>query len=66
MKNLPEFDELPQECPTCGAAPFDVFLRGVVVRSSFRWPPWKRRANWAVICRVCKDIVGYEHERRLV
>ena len=44
-------------CPKCGAAPFDQFLPRQVVR--FSWFGLRRRI-YAVICRACKDIVGYE------
>lgn len=53
-------------CPECGAAPFEPFLRGQVQRM---WP-WTWRTLWlpigepqpycALICRECKEIVGYE------
>lgn len=48
-------------CPNCGAEPFDPFLRGMVSRPRRRW--WifgRRRPPWALICRVCKEIVDYE------
>lgn len=55
-------------CPRC-KAPFEPFLRGQVQRSP--WPWWaqllilpcfflKPRPYCAVICRACKQIVGYE------
>jgi hypothetical protein len=59
--------ELPDVCPLCGAQPFDPFLRGIVARSARPWwAPWRKRAAWAVICHRCMEIVGYEHDRRLV
>jgi hypothetical protein len=50
-------------CPKCGAMPFESFLRGQVVRSSWYWHRWwfRRRTDiWCVICRACKEIVGHE------
>lgn len=44
-------------CPKCGAFPFDPFLRGQV--QSF-WRRWLHMAYCCVICRGCKEIVGYE------
>jgi ribosomal protein L34E len=46
-------------CPKCGK-PFEAFLRGQVQRWPRRWliGPW--RPHCALICRACKDIVGYE------
>jgi len=49
-----------KECPKCHAAPFRPFLRGQVQRSKFKWLFWGRRPYCALICRDCKDIVGYE------
>ncbi|MFL5381283.1 MAG: hypothetical protein ACJ8GN_02030 [Longimicrobiaceae bacterium] len=53
-------------CPRCRADPFEPFLRGQVGRSP--WPWWAqllplerwRRPHCAVICRRCKNIVGWE------
>lgn len=53
-------------CPRCGAYPFEPFLRGQVQRDVFS--PWrallrlfgKTRPHCAVICRGCKEIVGWE------
>ena len=48
--------EVREYCPKCGAR-FEGFLRGMV--HSF----WKRLFNkpyCAVICRTCKEIVGWE------
>ncbi len=47
------------ECPKCGAAPFEHFMRGQV-RAPF-WRGWWRRC---VICRNCKRIVGYENAKQ--
>ena len=50
-------------CPSCGAAPFNPFLRGQVQRlpyTLFSWPPFKQRPYCALICWQCKEIVGYE------
>lgn len=44
-------------CPRCKAAPFDQFLPGQIVR--FDWFGLRKRI-FAVICRACKNIVGYE------
>jgi hypothetical protein len=49
-----------QRCPHCNAAPFEPFLRGMVTRTFWLPWTWKRRDIWAVICRGCKGIVGYE------
>lgn len=50
-----------RKCPKCGAEPFDQFLPGLVVRMGFVWyAPWRKRPPFAVICRACKEIVGYE------
>jgi hypothetical protein len=47
-------------CPKCGAV-FEPFLRGQVQRSPRRWIFFgKPRPYCALICRVCKEIVGYE------
>lgn len=53
---------LPETCPHCDAR-FEPFLRWSIYRSGF--VPWFRRSfgapmEFAVICRACKDIVGYE------
>lgn len=47
---------LLQKCPKCGEA-FEPFLRGLV-RSW--WRGWFGMASSCVICRACKEIVGYE------
>ena len=50
-----------ERCPRCGASPFEPFLRGMVQRSPRRWWIFGRvRPHVAVICRACKNIVGYE------
>jgi hypothetical protein len=46
-------------CPNCLSAPFDQFLPGQFVRSNF-WPWQWKRPRFSVICRACKQIVGYE------
>jgi hypothetical protein len=47
-------------CPQCDA-PFYPFLRGQVQRRAWPlWPFWKMRAYCALICRECKNIVGWE------
>jgi len=43
-------------CPKCHE-PFEPFLRGQVVR--FSWFGLRKRI-WCLICRACKEIVGYE------
>lgn len=51
----------PLKCPRCGATPFDQFLPGFVTRwGRVWWAPWRRRAPYAVICRACKAVVGWE------
>lgn len=48
-------------CPVC-SAPFEAFLRGQVQRLPFVWyAPWKAQPYCAIICRSCKEIVGYEN-----
>ena len=61
-------------CPRCGAKPFEHFLRWQVYRSfslgrflrnllrvlSFRGAVRAEEGDFAVICRNCKNIVGYE------
>ena len=48
-----------ERCPQCDA-PFSVFLRGQVQRARrFLGVLW-RRPYCAVICRACKEIVGWE------
>lgn len=49
-----------ETCPKCGK-PFESFMRGMVQRPT-RWL-WigPRRPYCAVICRACKEIVGYEY-----
>jgi len=44
-------------CPKCGAEPFDQFLPGQVYSW---WRSLLRLPCLAVICRGCKEIVGYE------
>ena len=50
-------------CPKC-LTPFEPFIRGQVVRSS--WTFWRfilnrpRRDVFCLICSACKNIVGYE------
>jgi hypothetical protein len=52
-----------KKCPKCDAD-FEPFLRGMVQRSP--WPWWNilsigdARPYCALICRACKEIVGYE------
>ena len=46
-------------CPHCGK-PFVSFLRGKVQRGKRRMFIGPRRDYYAVICRECKEIVGYE------
>ncbi len=44
-------------CPECGSSPFDQMLP----RQFYSW--WRRlfrRPMWAVICRDCRRVVGYE------
>jgi hypothetical protein len=47
------------KCPRCGVSS-DGFMRGQVQRSKrflgFLW----RRPYCAIICHICKDIIGYE------
>ena len=48
-----------KDCPKC-KAPFEPFLRGQVYKSFlfiFSWPFGK---SSCLICRACKEIVGYE------
>lgn len=48
-------------CPKCGK-PFEPFLRGQVQRGSRSWFGFgKPRPYCALICRACKDIVGFEY-----
>jgi phage terminase large subunit GpA-like protein len=46
-------------CPKCGEI-FYPFLRGMVQRRRFRWLFWGPWPYCALICRDCKEIVGYE------
>lgn len=49
-------------CPTCGA-PFEQFLPMQVCKSGFIEDVrvmFGKPIAWAVICRACKEIVGYE------
>ena len=48
-------------CPKCGKS-FDPFLRGQVAR--FDWFGLRKRI-WCLICRQCKEIVGYEDAPRV-
>lgn len=65
LRNMPVLLEV---CPKCGTTPFEPFMRGQVQRSALwhplswlwatlHWNPWP---YCAVICRVCKEIVGWE------
>ena len=59
LKHAPYVFEI---CPACGAR-FPEFLRGEVQRSKrFLGFLWKR-PYCAVICHVCKDIIGWEQPR---
>jgi len=55
-----------RECPKCGAAPFEPFLRGQIQRGLFGqlWAWMRGDPNWrgycALICSACKETVGYE------
>lgn len=57
-----------ENCPKCGARPFDPFLRGLVQKTGIGflvelWRAWreKRPARYcALICWDCKEIVDYE------
>jgi len=47
-------------CPKCHATPFVSFLRGSVQRPK-RWCHIGKKQDYcAVICSVCKEIVGHE------
>lgn len=46
-------------CPKCHE-PFEAFLRGQVQRWPRKWFIGPSRPHCALICRACKDIVGYE------
>lgn len=49
------------ECPNCHATPFDPFLRGQIQRPRRAWLFGKPRLCYcALICSMCKEIVGYE------
>lgn len=57
---------IPPSCPHCGADPFETFMLGQVCRSNYLWHrcvAWisglSKPGYWAVICRRCKNIVGY-------
>lgn len=54
---LKDQSEPLERCPLCGAS-FESFLRGMVQSS---WRKFFRIEYCAVICRACKEIVGYEH-----
>lgn len=53
-------------CPKCGAEPFEPFMRFMVARDMYSlWRAvlalfGRTRPAFAVICRECKEIVGYE------
>jgi formate dehydrogenase maturation protein FdhE len=47
-------------CPNCQAEPFESFCRGGVHRRKYRWLFFGEWPYSAVICRECKEIVGYE------
>ena len=56
-----------RQCPKCGAEPFDQFLPRQVVRDWWPLKSWfvwyflnRELTRFAVICRGCKEIVGYE------
>lgn len=46
-----------RECPKCGSAPFEPFMRGQVQSA---WRKAFRRPYCSVICASCKEIVGHE------
>lgn len=46
-------------CPKC-EAPFEPFLRGQIQRSRRKWLIGPKRHYCALICRGCKEIVGWE------
>lgn len=47
-------------CPKCGK-PFEPFLRGQIQRSPYKFIFFGPiRPYCALICRACKEIVGYE------
>ena len=49
------------QCPRCQRKPFEYFLRGQVVRPKrFLWFLGPIRPYCAIICRNCKNVVGYE------
>ncbi len=50
-----------QECSRCGCRPFRPFLRGQVQRARRWFGLGPRRPYCALICSVCKSIVGYEY-----
>ncbi len=61
-KEVLELWDAPQpfvRCPKCDA-PFEAFLRGEVQRWPRKWLVGPRRPYCALICRACKEIVGYE------
>jgi len=48
-------------CPKCGAEPFDPFLRGEVQRNPRKFIVFgPKRPYCALICRKCKEWVGWE------
>lgn len=49
-----------EKCPNCGAEPFEPFLRFQVARRVYKYFVFGKWPFFAVICRDCKDIVGYE------
>lgn len=71
VEKLRKMPVLLEVCPKCGTTPFEPFMRGQVQRSAlwhplswlswlwsaFELDPWPR---YALICRVCKEVVGWE------
>jgi hypothetical protein len=58
LKDKPESYD---DCPSCGAYPFESFMRGTIQRSRKRFFFFgKERPYCAVICRHCKEIVDWE------
>jgi hypothetical protein len=63
MRMTIEAIEVISHCPECYVTPLEPFLRGQVQRSPHRfwwWPFGETRPYCAVICRACKQIVGWE------
>ena len=49
-------------CPQCDMD-FTPFMRGTVQRPKrtlFSWPPFRNRPYCALICSLCKEVIGYE------